>query len=538
MRRYHFILPLIIITVSAFVGGLAGGYLRPEKEPPLILSQLAEAMKVIEENYMEKVSEESILKSAISGMLSELDPHSSYITAEEYKNLEERYRGDYEGIGITFDIIDGVLIVISTIEGGPSAKLGIRAGDNIIAVDGKSIVPTTTEEVFRLLRGPRGTEVTVTVRRPGLDKLLNFTIIRDRIPIYSVSYKFILDSETGYIRLNRFSQTTHTELEEALTMLEKQGMKRLLLDLRGNIGGYLIEAVQVADKFLPRGRKIVFTMGRTPDSNEEFYSTGRDTHPMYPIIVLINHGSASASEIVAGALQDWDRGVVIGERSFGKGLVQTQFRLPNGGALFLTTAKYYTPSGRLIQRNYKGNENYFLEGYGEITIHPDEEREKEREFYLTAGGRKVYGGGGITPDIVLKSEYFSNTVAKLRERNLFFAYGSLYASHHKELAGDLEGFLTDFKISDETIADFRRFLKREKLKVNQQEFEKDIKFVKLFLKSEIAANLFNEVASYRVLITADTQLNESLKHFPEAESLLSLKKGEPKPYRLSPESTN
>ena len=534
MLKRPFLFPLIVVLASAFLGGVAGGYLRSEKETPSVITKLTETMKTIEKNYMEEVDPETLIKSAISGMLKKLDPHCSYMTAKEYKALEERYRGDYEGIGITFDIIDGVLTVISTIEGGPSAKLGIRAGDQIIEVNGKSIVPTTTEEVYRLLRGPRGTTVTVTVRRPGLEKPLHFTIVRDRIPIYSVTYKFMLDDQTGYIRLNRFSQTTHSELEEALDMLEKEGMKRLIFDLRGNTGGYLIEAVQVADKFLSGGKKIVFTKGRTPESNEEFYSTDRDTHPMYPLIVLINHGSASASEIVAGALQDWDRGLIIGERSFGKGLVQSQFRFSDGSALFLTTAKYYTPSGRLIQRNYKNNEYYFLEGFGEVNPNPNEEKERKKEVYLTAGGRKVYGGGGITPDIVVKSDYFSNTVAKLRQRNLFFAYGSRYAARHKDLARDFSTFLKEFQVSDKVVADFKHFLKREKININEAEFNRDIRYVKLFLKSEIAANLFDETASYRVLITADNQLKEALKHFSEAEALLSLKKGKPKPYFPSP----
>jgi carboxyl-terminal processing protease len=320
--------PILVIIGASLVGGIFGPYILASAKN---LYQKAELlfniMELIEKNYVEKVEQERLFQNAIDGMLKSLDPHSYYVNAEDYRLMQERYRGDYQGIGITFDVIEGVLTVISTFEGGPSHKLGIRAGDQIIEVSGQSIIGITNDKVFKLLRGPQGTSVDITIRRLGQEEPLHFTIVRDKIPINSIYYKFMITPEIGYINMARFSQTTSSELDEALEKLKAEGMQKLLLDLRNNHGGYLLQAVAVSDRFIPGGKKIVYTKGRTANSEEIYISTKKDSYIDIPMIVLLNKGSASASEIVAGALQDHDRALIVGERSFGKGLVQNQYRL-------------------------------------------------------------------------------------------------------------------------------------------------------------------------------------------------------------------
>ncbi len=324
------------------------------------LTRFAEVLTDVSRLYVEDVDEEKLVTEAINGMLESLDPHSVYIPEKQLRDVNERFEGHFEGIGIEFVIQNKYPTVVSPIPDSPSDRLGLRPGDKIIEIEGESAFGITEDEVMKKLRGPRGTTVNLTISRIGASQPLHFAITRDRISIYSILAAFMLDDQTGYVKLNRFSRTTDEELTRALQKLESQGMKRLILDLRFNSGGFLDQAVAVANKFIPAGKKIVYTRGRIQQANEDFYASEDPYKTDMPLIILINHGSASASEIVAGAAQDWDRALIVGERSFGKGLVQNQIPLKDGSAVRITIARYYTPSGRLIQRPYNhGREQYY-----------------------------------------------------------------------------------------------------------------------------------------------------------------------------------
>ena len=365
-----------------------------------------------EKYYVEEVDTQKLVEAAIDGMMNKLDPHSVYIPPEQFTQVEESFRGDFEGIGIEFQIVNDTLTVVSPISGGPSEALGILPGDRIIKIEDENVISITNDQVRNKLRGKAGTEVKVTIIRVGVNKPVEYNIIRDKIPLYSVDTHFMLDEYTGYVSVSRFSETTYNELLEALNDLNKKGMQQLVMDLRGNPGGYLNQAVKISDLFIDGKKKIVYTKGRRPEFDEDYFASEKSLFESMPLIVLINRGSASASEIVSGAVQDWDRGLIVGETSFGKGLVQRQFELPDNSALRLTISQYFTPSGRLIQRDYKhkkNKEDYYSELSEDSTAEGDNlnhtaEQDSSRPVYKTNKGRLVYGGGGITPDYVIKSE--------------------------------------------------------------------------------------------------------------------------------------
>jgi carboxyl-terminal processing protease len=486
------------------------------------IKKIIEVYNIVQRYYVEEPDEEKMVKGAVSGLLETLDPHSVYIPKESLNELSERFEGYFYGIGIEYVIQDKVITIVSPIVGGPAERLGLRPGDQIIQIDGQSAYGLTEDEVMARLRGPKGTKVTVTVRRPGVKDPFEVTIIRDKIPIYSVTAAFMLDDSTGYIYLGRFARTTADELEAALNRLEGQGMRRLVLDLRLNSGGYLDQAVAVADKFLEGGKRIVYTRGRIPAANEEFYSTDEATHPRFPLIVLVDRGSASASEIVAGALQDWDRALIVGERTFGKGLVQTQFRLRDGSAVRVTTARYYTPSGRLIQRSYeKGLYEYYREAYEETTPQTPDTAQGGQVF-LTSRGRKVRGGGGIMPDVVIPSPRLTEFTSELVRRRLFLEFGSQYVSQHNKLQMDFETFRRRFVVDAEILGQFRRFVQSKGIAVNEEAWTKDLDKIANFIKAEIARHLWDSEKYYVIRAEADTQLQEAVKHFDEAAKIAGI----------------
>jgi len=376
---------------------------------------LNELIGFINNNYVDSVDTQKLNNEAITGMLLSLDPHSVYIPASEFADANDPLMGNFEGIGIQFRIERDTVMVINTIPGGPSEKVGLLAGDRIVKVDGKSIagIKIENDKVMKLLKGPKSTKVTVSIFRRGLKKLNDFTITRGIIPTWSIDVSFAVNAETGYIKLSKFSATTGDELHEAMAELKSKGVKKLILDLRGNSGGYLQEAIAVSDEFLPDNKLIVYTMGlHRPKQIAK--STSEGIWDNLPVVVLIDEGSASASEIVAGAIQDNDRGTVIGRRSFGKGLVQEQVGLSDGSALRLTVARYYTPTGRSIQKPYtKGAEEYYMEYYhrmedGELE-NADSIKLNDSLKFKTPGGKTVYGGGGIMPDIFIPIERNSKT---------------------------------------------------------------------------------------------------------------------------------
>ncbi|UCE06235.1 MAG: S41 family peptidase [bacterium] len=486
------------------------------------IKRFMNVFNIVRSYYVEEVDAPKLVSGAIQGMLEQLDPHCVYIEPEKLKEINEQFHGSYEGIGIEFIIQNKILTIVAPIAGSPSEALGLRPGDQIIQIEGKSAYGITEQEVQKKLKGPKGTKVTVTIRRPGFDEPFDITITRDKIPIYSVMAKFLIKDKIGYIYVGRFAQTTAEEFEKALRELEIQGMDQLLLDLRGNTGGYLDQAFKMADKFIEGNKVIVYTRGRVAEANDEFRSTNAATHRKYPLVILINKGSASASEIVAGAVQDWDRGLIVGETSFGKGLVQTQLNLKDGSALRITTARYYTPSGRLIQRSYEdGLYEYYTAGYEEAK-NEIKNNIKGKPVFLTNAGRKVYGGGGIAPDVEITSKRPTKLTNELIFKRLFLEFGSKYGANHQELKQDFSYYKNNFQVDEKLLSEFRRFIESKDILIKEQEFQQDIDYIKLMIKSEIAQFLWDREHFYQIRILGDEQVQEALKHFEKAAKIAGL----------------
>jgi len=486
------------------------------------IKRFMNVFNIVRSYYVEEIDAPELVTGAIQGMLEQLDPHSVYIEPKKLKEINEQFQGSYEGIGIEFIIQNKILTVVAPIAGSPSEALNLRPGDQIIKIENKSAYGITEQEVQKRLKGPKGTKVTVTIRRPGIDEPFDITITRDTIPIYSVMAKFLIKDKIGYIYVGRFAQTTAEEFERALRELEARGMEGLLLDLRGNTGGYLDQAFKMADKFIEGNKIIVYTKGRIPEANDEFRSTNVATHRKYPLVVLINKGSASASEIVAGAIQDWDRGLIVGETSFGKGLVQTQLNLKDGSALRITTARYYTPSGRLIQRSYDdGLYEYYTSGY-ENSISEIENNLKKKPVFWTKAGRKVYGGGGITPDVEIKSKQPTKLTSELYFKRIFFEFGSKYGAKHQELKNDFSYYKNNFSVDEKILNEFRYFVESKDIFIKEKEYQADIDYIKLMIKTEIAQFLWDREHYYQIRISGDEQVQEALTQFENAAKIAGL----------------
>lgn len=487
------------------------------------IQRLMEVMQAVQKLYVEDVPPRKLVDGAINGMLEQLDPHSIYIPKERIQEISEQFEGEFEGIGIEFIVHNKVPTVVSPIAGSPSEELGLRPGDRIVKIEGQSTYGITEDQVRGKLMGPKGTKVTIEVNRVGIEKPFAVTITRDTIPVYSVTAALMLDERSGYIRVGRFAKTTNEEFEKALRDLRSHGMQRLILDLRGNSGGYLEQAVEMADKFLAKGKRIVYTRGRMPNVNEDYYSTGNVIHPEIPLIVLVNHGSASASEIVAGAIQDWDRGLIVGETSFGKGLVQNQIFLKDGSAVRVTIARYYTPSGRLIQRSYEnGLLEYISDGYDDIDPNALADSTAHKPVFTTQAGRKVYGGGGITPDITIQSKRLSMTTVKLIQNQVFFEYGSMYANQHPGLRDDFTAFKNYFRVEQSIIGGFLRLAKARDIELVNSDIEQDLSFIKRRIKSQIARHLWSSEQYNQIEIAEDEQVQEAMKYFSEAAKIARL----------------
>lgn len=498
------------------------------------LKKFNDVLTFTQKYYYEEVKSDELVDNAINGMLAKLDPHSVYIPAKQMEQVEEEFRGDFEGVGIEFQVVNDTLTVVSPITGGPSEALGIMAGDRIVKIDGKDCIGISNEEVRKKLRGPKGSKVKVTIHRSGFDELLEYEITRDKIPLYSVDTHIMLDDKTGYVSVSRFAEKTTDELVAALTDLQKKGMKQLILDLRNNPGGYLNQAYQIADLFLDGNKKIVYTRGRREEFNEDFYASIPSPFEKIPLIVLINRGSASASEIVSGSIQDWDRGLIIGETSFGKGLVQRQFSLSDGSAVRITISQYFTPSGRLIQRKFSDDKKEYYEEVmdrneqeGENIQH-DAEKDSTRPIYKTNKGRIVYGGGGITPDYIQKSEKITKYTSSLLRNNVFYLYilqyldanGNEISNKYKD---DLQKFNKEFQFTEKDINSFIEFAKNKKVDFNKDDYEKDKHYILARLKAQIARNYWKNEGWYLVLIPSDNQVEKALTLFDKARELSELK---------------
>jgi carboxyl-terminal processing protease len=471
------------------------------------LKQFTEVYDIVEQNYAEPVNpDKAIYNGAIPGMLHVLDPHSNFFDPKSYSLLREDQRGKYYGVGMTVGPRNNKVIVIAPFAGTPAYRAGIHPGDIIAAVDGKPTDNMNTSDVADLLKGPKGTTVHITVLREGAEKPLEFAVVRDEIPRYSVDLHFLIRPGVGYMHIAQFNETTEKEVQGALDSFSQSGeMKGLILDLRQNPGGLLNEGVGVADKFLHKGQLIVSHHGRS--SPERRYTAMHgDGGREYPLVVLVNRGTASAAEIVAGAIQDHDRGLVVGEITFGKGLVQTVYPLSNDTGLALTTAKYYTPSGRLIQRDYSNvslYDYYFdRDSVGDTT---------NKEVKLTDSGRTVYGGGGITPDVKvdpIKSNRFQDT---LLQHYAFFNFAKHYIIAHK--------ITKSFQVDDATMQEFRKSLDADKVPYTEADLLQNEEWIKSNLKSEIFVDAFGQEEGLKVKAETDPEVLKGLDLLPQARAL-------------------
>ncbi len=536
-RRFSTPVVVLLILVS-ILGGMQLNTLISGDNIYEQLGKFKDVLSLTEKYYVDEVDTQKLTESAIKGLLNDLDPHSVYIDAKQLPRVTEEFKGKFEGIGIEFAVVNDTIVVVQPIGGGPSAQLGILSNDKIVKIDGKSAIGFSNDQVMKSLKGPKGTKVSVSIVRPGDSAMLEYEIVRDVIPFNSVDVSYMLDDEIGYINVTRFAETTNTEMLSALQKLKAEGMKRLILDLRFNPGGYLDQAVKMADLFLdgnvPGGqRKIVYTKGRRPDFNEEYYASTNSEYEKVPLIILVSNGTASASEIVTGAVQDWDRGLVVGETTFGKGLVQRQFELADKSAFRLTIARYYTPSGRLIQRSYAaGKEKYQEEAFerqeteGDNLTH-SEESDSTRPVFKTADGRKIYGGGGITPDYIVKPADATPFTIVLRNRNLFYEFTTIYlATHAKDIKekykGNFQEFDRGFEVDNALMTEFLDFVKGKKVEFKEDQYTKDKEYIEARLKAHIARNFWGNDGWYPVILKSDNQLKKALSLFPEAAKIAKL----------------
>lgn len=537
--KKRFSIPLMVtIFVVAFVGGTQINHLISGDNIYEQLKKFSDVLSLAEKYYVEDVDTKALTEDAINGLLNDLDPHSVYIKPSQMQRVTEDFQGKFEGIGVEFSIVNDTITVVQPIGGGPSAMLGIMSNDKIVKINGKSSVGFNNEQVMKNLKGPKGTKVSVSIFRVGTKELLEYEIIRDVIPLYSVDVSTMLDAKVGYINVTRFAETTNKEMVVALEKLKGMGMKRLILDLRSNPGGYLDQAVKMADLFLDaekngNPRKVVYTQGRRVEFNEEYFASSNSEFEKTPLIVLLSNGSASASEIVSGAVQDWDRGLIVGETSFGKGLVQRQFPLADGSALRLTIARYYTPSGRLIQRSYdNGKDKYQLEAFqreeeeGENIEHKESVADTARPKFKTAKGRVILGGGGITPDFIVKPGTLTKYGVSLARRNMFYEFAAQYLTLNGEQIKSkyttLESFDNGFVVGEEMLNNFTTFAKGKSIEFVQEDFTKDKDFIQSRLKAYIARNYWGNEGFFMASLPIDTQLKKALSLFPEAEKIARL----------------
>jgi carboxyl-terminal processing protease len=530
MRRYRPLSAVVFaIVVSALVGGFLGrSALATDDRVPEHLKAFTAALNAIETSYVDKVESDNLVYSSVRGMLGTLDPHSSFFTPKEYAQMRERQEGHYYGIGVTIVAIDGDITALNVFEGSPAYKKGIRKGDVIAKIAGESAKGWNTEQAMLKLRGPRGTPVQIEIKRRGYEALIPLELTRDEVTIPTVPAYFMIDASTGYIRMQDFGENTDRDVKHALHDLSAKGMRRLLFDIRGNPGGPLDQAIKVANEFLPRGKMIVYTRGRVANADQDYRATEDSEFTDMPIVMLANRNSASASEIVTGALQDHDRAYVVGETTFGKALVQSVYRITAGAGLALTTAHYYTPSGRLIQRPWDATFDEYLS----YSLRDQESARPHNPSDLkhTDAGRPVYSGGGIEPDKRIPGplEGFnpSRFGRTLFARQEFENYAQKFtAEGDTRIAGTSVGRGTvkaAFVVDDAMIADFRDQLKSDKIKIDEEAFEKDGDFIRAMIRFRIDEVVFGMAEARRHLIAVDPQAQAALGQFAEAQKLTEL----------------
>ena len=506
------------IAISFLVGMTVALYFVPGRKQGLSSMQsnkLDEVVKYINSYYVDTANTNQLFETAITSMLQELDPHSTYANASDNKAMMESLEGAFEGVGIQFSIMNDTIMVISTVSGGPSEKQGIRAGDRIVTVDGKNVagVGIQNDEVLKLLRGKKKTTVNIGIKRQGFTQIYDYTVTRDVIPTYTVDIAYMVDSQTGYIKINQFGATTAREFSDAIEQLKKKGMSKMILDLRSNSGGFLDAAIQICDEFLPKGEMIVYTEGLHVPT-DKIYATKYGNFEEGEVIVLIDDFSASASEIVAGAIQDNDRGIVVGRRSFGKGLVQRQIDLSDKSSIRLTVARYHTPSGRCIQREYgKGTEAYyedFIDRYyrGEMS-HSDSIKFDENQKFTTKKGRTVYGGGGIMPDyfIPLDEDSTLNAYYQVLNSSAIIQFAFNYATDHKDNIlkqfPTAQDYVKKMTVSNDLLKQLLNFYTQKTGQKVKDLNNESIKELKVWLKALIGRDIYQDEAFYPVINSTD-----------------------------------
>jgi len=524
MKKYF----ILILIAICFTGAKAQDYNTP-------VNKLRIAEFAISNLYVDKVDENKLVEEAIVKMLSTLDPHSIYSDPQEVKSLNEPLQGNFDGIGVQFNMVDDTLLVIQPVAGGPSQKVGIQAGDRIVMVNDTSIagVKMKTEAIMGRLRGPKGTKVYLKILRRGEKELLDFTVTRDRIPISSIDAAYMIDNQTGYVSISRFAATTHEEFLKDLLDLKAKGMNNLIIDLEDNGGGYLNAAVDMANEFLEKGNEIVHTQGRT-QPRSDMHADGRGNFRTGKLIVLINEFSASASEILTGAIQDWDRGVVVGRRSFGKGLVQRPIDLPDGSMIRLTVARYYTPSGRCIQKPYENIEKYnedLIDRYnrGEMTNADNIHFPDSLKRYTLRLHRVVYGGGGIMPDyfVPIDTSTYSNYYRKIVNKGLIFNYTIKYTESHKasilSTYKTFDNFEKSFNISDEDVKAIENEATKAGIQYDEKQMNTSMPLLRTQFKALVARDIWGMNEYYKVINTQNENVKKALQILSDGSYEIKLK---------------
>lgn len=529
--RFAYVLMFLVLLMGIFIGIklqdiLTGNPVKTE------INKFSDVLTYTDKYYVDSVDPGKLVDNAIRGMFKDLDPHTVYITKDEQAEAMEEFQGKFEGIGVEFQIVDDTITVVSPISGGPSEALGILPGDRIVKINDKSCVGFDNMKVVKTLRGKKGTKVKLGIVRPGIKNILDFTVVRDKIPIYSVDTALLFDNGIGYISLTRFAETSTDELLKALKKLSSKGMKNLILDLRNNPGGLFIQSRQIADIFINKTKMLVFTKGRVSQFDQKYYAHQYYPYEKIPLIVLVNGGSASASEILSGAIQDWDRGLIVGETTFGKGLVQEPFVLGDNSAVRITVARYHTPSGRSIQRSYKDKKNYYKKIFEEddnltegFNLDHHVEADSAKPLFKTHAGRNVYGNGGITPDYIIHSPKLTETTVNLLRAGIYYQFVRGYLDKNRKgikqrYNNDLKLFTEKFNISDNDFESFLKLAKKSKVKIKNKDILNDESFIKARMKAYIARDIWKNEGWYYNLLQTDRQFNKAKTLFNVARGFL------------------
>lgn len=521
IRKIHCLRFLLLAGLILFAGSFRLNA-QQRSDSRSTVQKFASMLQLINYYYVDSTDQADLTEQAIVAMLKELDPHSVYISKEEVKKANEPLVGNFEGVGIQFQLFSDTILVVAAVPGGPSDKLGIMAGDKIITINGEVAYGSKINNSFVMerLRGAKGTKVKIEILRKSHKGLIEYTIVRDKIPLNSIDATFMLSDDIGYIKLTRFARTSLSEMKEAIGTLKLKGMKNLILDLRNNSGGFLDVAIDLSDEFLPSEKLIVYTEGlRSP--RMDYKATSRGGFEKGKLVVIVNEGSASASEIVAGAIQDWDRGLVLGRRSFGKGLVQRPFELPDSSVVRLTTARYYTPSGRSIQKSYEeGADDYYADltnrfKHGEF-VSADSIKFPDSLRYYTPSKRVVYGGGGIMPDVFIPidttatSKYYTDLWRKGLFNDFVMSYMEKNRATLKTTYPDLQIFKKDFIVEGPFLDEFVAYAVTKEVPADAEGLEKSGKDIRYILKGMVARNLFDVSAYFEVISPIDNELMHSL----------------------------